>query len=319
MNNRALFALIGSVIVGVLTAVQSRMNGGLSALLHNGFQAAVVSFGTGFVLLTIIVIAAAPVRRGLARIPAAVREHDIKPWQLLGGFIGGAFVAVQSSVVPLIGVAVFSVAMVAGQSVSSILVDRIGLGPAGRQAITWIRVLAAVIAIVAVFIAVSDRFNSTAFSFVAVAFAFIGGLAIAVQQAINGRVGKATRNPLSAAWLNFLLGFTGLFITLFAVSALSDVDPAALPPGPIWVYLGGAVGVIFIATAAWAVQIIGVLLFALASISGQLGGALLLDIVAPTAGSVVGWQLVFGLLLTGVAVLIAALGPKWVRSDKIST
>ena len=320
MNSRLkLLALIGAIVVGALTALQSRMNGGLAALTHHGIEAAVVSFGSGFLILTVLLIFMPGIRRGLAKIPGAIRSGELKWWQILGGLIGGAFVAVQSTTVPILGVAVFTVAMVAGQSTNSLIVDRIGLGPAGRQTISGARVLAAVIAVVAVAIAVSDRFGTATFSVVAILAAFIGGLAIAVQQAINGRVGRASGHPLSATWLNFAFGVSGLVTTMVILAISSDFDPVPLPNGPIWLYLGGAVGVVFIGTAAWAVQIIGVLLFALASIAGQLAGALILDVILPTSGSNVGWHLVVGVLLTGVAVAIAALGPKFRRSARMGT
>ena len=63
----------------------------------------------------------------------------------------------------------------------------------------------------------------------------------------------------------------------------------------------------FIATAAWVVRPLGILLFALLSITGQLGGALILDRLAPTAGSAPGWQLYLGVGLTGVAVVLAGV------------
>jgi len=64
--------------------------------------------------------------------------------------------------------------------------------------------------------------------------------------------------------------------------------------------------VIFIAMAAWLVPIIGVLLFALVSIAGQLIGSLALDLILPTPGSQVTGTLIAGVLLALVAVLIAA-------------
>jgi uncharacterized membrane protein YdcZ (DUF606 family) len=51
---------------------------------------------------------------------------------------------------------------------------------------------------------------------------------------------------------------------------------------------------------------LGVLVFSLLSVFGQLTGALLLDRVAPTSGSDFGWHLVAGIGMTFVAVLIAA-------------
>jgi transporter family-2 protein len=79
----------------------------------------------------------------------------------------------------------------------------------------------------------------------------------------------------------------------------------ALPSGPWWIYVGGVLGVAFIATSAWVLPIIGVLVFALVAIAGQLIGSLVLDLVFPVPGSNVTWNLVAGVLLALVAVLLA--------------
>jgi hypothetical protein len=50
-----------------------------------------------------------------------------------------------------------------------------------------------------------------------------------------------------------------------------------------------------------------VLLFSLISIGGQLAGSLGSDLLFPTSGTDVGWQLVAGVALTGAAVAFAAL------------
>jgi transporter family-2 protein len=296
-----------ALVVGALTALQSRINGELADITESGLQAALVSFGSGWILLSIALLAAPGVRRGLADVVAALRNGVLRWWQVLGGLLGGFFVAVQSATVPLLGVAVFTVAVVAGQVSNSIVVDRIGLGPAGRQGITPTRVIAAVLALAAVVVAVSDRFDGAVEgSLLAVFAALVAGLAIAVQQAINGRVGATARNPWTAAWVNFTLGTAMLGTALGIAWGLTEFDPGAMPRGPWWVYLGGTIGVLFIAAAAWVVQRLGVLLFALLTISGQLIGALLLDWLAPAAGVYVHLTLVIGVLLAGVAVAVGS-------------
>lgn len=308
LGGPALVAGVTAFVVGALTALQSRINGELAAVTGSSVQAALVSFGSGWILLTIILVAAPQVRRGLAEVVSALREGRLRWWQAIGGFLGGFFVAVQSATVPVVGVAIFTVAVVAGQVSNSIVVDRLGLGPAGRQPVTPARVMSALLALAAVVIAVSDRLaGGLGGSFVAVGFALAAGLAIAVQQAINGRVGAAARNAWTAAWLNFSLGTVMLGAALGVAWGLTDLDPGALPAGPWWIYLGGTIGVLFIAAAAWVVQRLGVLLFALLTITGQLTGALLLDLLAPAAGVPIHLTLVAGVLLAGAAVAVGTL------------
>ena len=155
-RSAALTAGLASVSVGAMTALQSRINGELAHVTGNGIEAAVVSFGSGWILLSLL-LAWRPMRTGLAGVVRAVKSGSLRPWQVMGGFLGAFFVCVQSISVPLIGVAIFTVAVVAGQSSNSLVVDRVGLGPAGKQPITGARVLSALIAVIAVAIAVSDR------------------------------------------------------------------------------------------------------------------------------------------------------------------
>lgn len=297
--------------VGALTALQSRINGELATATESGVQAALVSFGSGWIILTVILVASPAVRRGLGDVRRALGDGRLRWWQVIGGLLGGFFVAVQSATVPIIGVAVFTVAVVAGQVSNSIVVDRWGLGPAGRQPVTAARVVSAVLALTAVVIAVSDRLGGTVEGAgLPVAFALIAGLAIAVQQAINGRVGAAARNAWTAAWLNFTLGTVMLGAVLGLAWGLTEFDPGEFPTGPWWIYLGGAIGVLFIAAAAWVVQRLGVLLFALLTITGQLTGAVLLDVFAPAAGVSIHITLVIGVVLAGAAVAVGTI-PSW--------
>jgi len=295
------------ILVGALTAIQSRMNGELSLKMHNGVEAAVYSFGSGLIVLIIIVLLSSKVRRGLTAVPVAIRSGAIKWWQILGGTLGGFFVAVQSSAVPLIGVAVFTIAIVAGQSTNSLVVDRVGLGPAGKQAITWQRVAGAILAIIAVSLAVAPRLSSGSIPILPVVLAFVAGLLIAVQGAINGRVSMVSGQPLSAAFLNFFFGSIVLVIALGGSIGFMNKSLSGLLVAPWWAYLGGLIGIVFISIAAWSVPIIGVLMFALLSISGQLVGSMALDFFAPTPGSEITSSLIIGVLLAFAAVGVTAL------------
>ena len=277
----------------------------------SGIQAATVSFGTGWLLLALMLLAYPPYRQGVRRVAVAVRRGEMPWWQVIGGIFGGFFVGVQGLTVPVIGVAVFTVAVVAGQSSSSLFVDKVGLGPAGRQPITAARVISAILAVAAVAIAVSDRITGFTLAEVwPVILAFLAGFFISGQQAINGRVAAVARQPVSAGFVNFSLGFVMLGAILGIAWAVSEADPGPLPTGPWWIYSGGAVGVAFIVTAAWVVQRLGVLLFALLTIGGQLLGALVLDIVAPTAGNWVHATLIVGVFVAALAVAVGSL-PAW--------
>ncbi|WFE42568.1 DMT family transporter [Micromonospora sp. WMMD998] len=289
---------------GVLVAVQSRINGELGVRLADGIAAAVVSFGLGLLLLLVLVPVTAAGRRGLTTLRGALRAGALRPWQCLGGVCGAFLVAAQGLTIGALGVAVFTVAVVAGQSGSSLLVDRAGIGPTGRQPVTPNRLVGAVLTVLAVLLAVGDRLGDPGALALAL-LPLVGGVAIAWQQAVNGRVRAAADSAVTATLVNFTVGTVALLATFLVEVAVRGWPTGRLPSEP-WLYLGGPIGIVFIALAATLVRFTGVLLLGLATIAGQIIGAVLLDVVLPTAASHPGANTLLGAALTLVAVLIAA-------------
>lgn len=290
-----------------MAAVQSRINGELGVRLADGIAAAVVSFGVGLLILLVLVPATPGGRRGLVALRGALRAGTLRPWQCLGGVCGAFLVATQGLTIGALGVAVFTVAVVAGQSGSSLLVDRAGIGPAGRQPVTPNRLIGAVLTVLAVLLAVGDRLGDPR----ALALALLplaAGVGIAWQQAVNGRVRAASGSAMTATLVNFTVGTAALLVT-FAVDLAVRGRPAGAFPDEPWLYLGGPLGIVFIALAAALVRFTGVLLLGLATIAGQIVGAVLLDLLLPTAASHPGLDTLLGAALTMVAVLVAAFGP----------
>lgn len=291
---------------GVLVAIQSRINGELGVRLADGIAAALVSFGLGLVILLVLVPATGGGRRGLAAVRGALRTGTLRPWQCLGGVCGAFLVATQGLTIGALGVAVFTVAVVAGQSGSSLLVDRAGIGPTGRQAVTPNRLIGAVLTVLAVLLAVGDRLGDPGALALAV-LPLAAGVGMAWQQAVNGRVRAAADSALTATLVNFAVGTVTLLAT-FAVEVAVRGRPTGGFPSEPWLYAGGPVGIVFITLAAALVRFTGVLLLGLATIAGQIVGAVLLDVALPTAASHPGLNTLLGAALTLAAVLIAAGG-----------
>lgn len=299
------FPAILTVFLGTLVAVQSRVNGQLSVHVGTSLLPAWWTMTTGLTALVIVGLSHGPSRRSAASVLPAVRDSALPRWALFGGVGGAVFLITQSVVVPLVGVAVFSIGTVAGQTSGSLLVDRLGISASGVVRITANRVIASILAVVAVAIAISDRLTSTSGALAFALFAVLAGALVAPQQAANGRVAVRAGSPYAGALVNFIGGFVLLSIALLV--ALAIRVPIEDPWGaPLWAYTGGLLGLTFIAGAAWVVPILGVLVFSLLSVMGQLTGALLLDLLLPTPGTTVGWHLYAGVGLTFVAVLIAS-------------
>ncbi|MEV8508646.1 DMT family transporter [Actinoplanes sp. NPDC051475] len=302
---RRLVGVVLAVTSGVALAVQSRINGELSVRLDDPIGAALISFGSGLLLLTVLVPLLPAGRAGLRHLRDGLRDRRIRPWQCIGGMCGGFLVATQGLTVPTLGVAVFIVAVVAGQSSSSLMVDRAGAGPAGPQPVTVPRLAGAILTVCAVLIAVGDRIGHPSALALAV-LPLLAGLGIAWQQAINGHVRVVSGSAMVAGLVNFVTG-TAVLLLAFAASALLRGVPSHLPAGPWWLYVGGTLGIVFIAVGAAVVRTIGVLLLGLGMIAGQVTGALLIDALLPAGAGTPGWNTVLGAALTLLAVGVAVV------------
>lgn len=290
--------------VGVMVALQSRINAELSERVGAGVLGAAISFGTGLLLVAAIVASRREYRRSFATIPGLVRNGGLRWWHLVGGLGGAWLVTTQGIVVGVVGVTTFTVGVVAGQVTGSLLVDKYGLSPAGRLAVTANRAVAAAVALLAV---IFSGMQAGGFGLSAVVLlAVSAGFGISVQQAINARVAVATRQPLAATLVNFIVGCIGLFVVSAVVLATGNATFGGWP-SEWWLYLGGPIGVTFIALAAWAVHGVGVLVFGLLSIAGQLLGSVMLDLFAPAHATSFGWPQWLGLTFIAVAVGLATL------------
>jgi bacterial/archaeal transporter family-2 protein len=293
-----------AALSGILISLQARANGELSLRLNNGLQAAFISFGSGLVLIAIISLFSPTIKSGVKRLRAAVAAKEIAPWTLFAGALGGTFVAVQTQIVPLIGVAIYSVASIAGQGATSLIVDRIGLTGGGKKAITPRRIAAAFVTVLAVLISVLDRIEAKDLSLIAVFFAGLAGAIVGVQRAMNGLINEHSQQSFTTSLLNFIMGTTTLGVVLLIAVAIGKVQFVALPAGPWWIYTGGVIGVIYIAFTSTIVQHLGVLTFTIFSTGGQLIGALFIDLISPTKGVSVSAYLVSGIVMTFLGVLV---------------
>lgn len=302
-----------AVAGGVGSALQARINGQLGARMHDGIAAAVISFGIGLLLVGALTAMLPSGRRGIRTLSDALRAGTLAPWQCLGGLCGAAYVASQGISAAPLGVALFTVAAVAGQTVSGLAVDRFGLGPAAPHPITGARALGALLAVVAVAVAVGDGIAGGP-ALALAALPAVSGVLIAWQQAVNGKVRQASGSTLAPTLANFVTGTAGLLVALAVdVSVRGPIGP---PPADPVLYLGGLLGVAFIAMAAAVVRHTGVLLFGLATIAGQVCGAVVIDLVSPPAGGGPDGRTLAGAAFALAAVAVASLTTTAGRSGK---
>jgi transporter family-2 protein len=296
-----------ATISGVMIALQARANGELSDRLGNGVQAALISFGSGLIIIAFIALFSPAMKEGARNLRVAVSRRELPQWTLFAGALGGTFVAIQTHVVPVIGVAIYSVASIAGQTAASLLVDRLGITGGGKKQITARRLAAAIFTVFAVFISVLDRIEAADLALFAVFLAGVAGAVVGVQRALNGQINEHSHQSYTTSLLNFFMGTSFLSILLILLIAVSDTELSPLPAGPWWIYTGGVIGVIYIAFTSKIVQHLGVLTFTLFSVGGNLLGSLVIDLLSPTDGVRVSWYLVIGIAMTYLGVIVGGV------------
>ena len=137
--------------------------------------------------------------------------------------------------------------------------------------------------------------------------ALVSGAALACQVGFNSGLRVRMGNPIIAALVSFLIG-TACLIVLLIIQRPSWPPRETFLRGPSWIWLGGVVGAVYVASAAAFASKLSAAGWLSLIVTGQILGSLVLDHygligypkVALTPARILG---VF-LLLTGVVLVV---------------
>ena len=142
-------AVVLTAVVGGFIALQAPINATLGQRVGS-FQAALLSFATGTVLLAAI---AALARGGLGQL---LNARGL-PWYFLtGGLLGAAYVTTVLVTVRALGAGAVVAATIAGQLSASVALDHFGLLGVERQPISVARVVGVMLLAAGVYLIVRD-------------------------------------------------------------------------------------------------------------------------------------------------------------------
>ena len=131
-----------------------------------------------------------------------------------------------------------------------------------------------------------------------VACALLAGIFVGLSRQINGRLSLSTSAMESSFW-NHIVGLAFITVTALLIGGLFTGTPQDTP---WWTYLGGPIGVLFIAAGSWLIARIGAAQTALLIIAGQMISGVLLDIVLGNAGNPIARTLGIALIIGGMWV-----------------
>ncbi len=136
------------LIAGSGLPLQAMINGRLGQAVGSPVWAAAISFSVG----TLALLAYLGLMRlaGTTMVPGPAAFSQTAWWMWAGGLIGAVFVTASAASVHALGAAVLVAVVVAGQMFASILLDHFGVISGVAQAMTWQRLLGAVLIIAGV-------------------------------------------------------------------------------------------------------------------------------------------------------------------------
>lgn len=109
-----------------------------------------------------------------------------------------------------------------------------------------------------------------------VAVAVSIGAALSLQPPINAAMARGLESPLMAACVSIFISFM-LIVPTWLVFSKGNVDLSQVRALPWWVLVGGLIGVVFVAGSVIVAPVLGVALFFVCVVAGQLVGAMLVD------------------------------------------
>lgn len=129
-------------------------------------------------------------------------------------------------------------------------------------------------------------------------FALAAGVLVSLSRQINGRLALSSA-PLIASFWNHLVGFAAL--TLLGL-VLGELIPPGAADAPWYAYIGGPIGVVFVAAGSWLIARIGAANTALLVISGQMVSGVVLDLLADVPTTLWASSLGVVLILAGTVL-----------------
>lgn len=131
-----------------------------------------------------------------------------------------------------------------------------------------------------------------------IVFAFTAGLLVILSRQVNGRLSMSSTPLISSFW-NHFVGFA--FLTVVGL-VLGGLIPPNIAEMPWWIYTGGAIGVIFVASGSWLITRIGAVNSTLLVIAGQMVFGVIFDLLRGAPVTIWAAALGVALILAGMAL-----------------
>ena len=128
------------LLMGLVTPIQTAANARLRVCVGYAYVSTLVSFAVStLALVAVSLLVGTPI------VPMEQQMQQVPWWMWLGGIIGATSVFVHSLTIPIIGVGLFSVALLLGQLTLSLGMEHHGLLGAPRKSVSPVQIFGLVL------------------------------------------------------------------------------------------------------------------------------------------------------------------------------
>ena len=139
---------LAAVLSGCLSAAVGAILASLGQVIGSAIQATTVLFA----IATVVMIVFCCINGSVTKLPRAFSTHNAPWWIWMGGPLGAIIVYGNAWLIPVIGVSVFMMALLIGQLLLSLLMERNGWLGAPRKHISWSQLAGILIMLAGVFL-----------------------------------------------------------------------------------------------------------------------------------------------------------------------
>lgn len=252
-----------SLLGGMMISVMVTMNGGLSERAGQN-RALVIIHAVAFLVLAMLFL--------VKREKPLIKKLPL--WVYCGGFIGMLITVFNNVAFGHISVTALLALALLGESVSGLLADHFGWFGLPVRRFRKEKLWGGLVALIGIIWMLDE------FPVLPVAASLLAGIAVLFSRLINGRLARET-NAQTSALFNYGTALSG--VLLLYVFTRTRISWSIALSGPIYIYLGGAIGAIVVLLSNYIVGRISTFYMTLAMFVGQVTAGLLMDMALTQA------------------------------------
>ncbi|MBR5117791.1 MAG: DMT family transporter [Muribaculaceae bacterium] len=275
-----LYTLI-ALIMGFCTPLQTAANSRMRQLVSSAPLATLISFAVSTIALVIVALIAS-----IPLIPSPQAFHDAPWWSWFIGIIPLITITIAIHLFKEIGQLQAMVIPLFSQLIFSLCIDHFGWFGSRVMPMTWQRAIGALLLIVGVTLVViiprlksnkATTDNGGLRQLMWQLAAVLSGCLSAVVGAILASLGQVIGSAIQATTVLFAIATVIMIVFCCVNGSVIKVSKAFTTNAPWWIWMGGILGAIIVYGNAWLIPLIGVSVFMMALLIGQLLLSLLME------------------------------------------